>query len=306
MNAPLPPDSDRPGEPYSGEPYSGEPQTGQPNRSAPRSGELAAPATVRGHGPLDPCVLDWLADGELSPSELRCVVAALDRTPDEWRRCGLAFLESQALKQALGDDTRFESAFGPADRTPPPHGKAAVSANPASPLTASPATAETLPLEGVRTAIPAKPIRFEPTRWQLAATVLLSLSVGGWAGPRLGDWFDPPAAPEPGQTAAITIPGPVPGTQPQAPPGAGVEFVHMTVADDQQGERTIRVPVLPKADWTEAAPLLPQDDRARLEAAGHVVREQGLLMPVTLPDGRVVLVPVRQLHVGPVAPDAWQ
>lgn len=46
-------------------------------------------------------VLDRLVDGELSPSERRELLAALDDEPGAWRRCALAFLEAQTWRWQL-------------------------------------------------------------------------------------------------------------------------------------------------------------------------------------------------------------
>jgi hypothetical protein len=43
-----------------------------------------------------------LVDGELPPEEYRALLASLDDEPGGWRRCGLAFLEAQALAAELG------------------------------------------------------------------------------------------------------------------------------------------------------------------------------------------------------------
>jgi hypothetical protein len=45
--------------------------------------------------------LDRLVDGELHGAEYREFVAMLDRDPQHWRRCALAFLEAQALRGDL-------------------------------------------------------------------------------------------------------------------------------------------------------------------------------------------------------------
>ncbi len=47
-------------------------------------------------------VLDRLVDGELSQSERRELLAALDDEPGSWRRCALAFLEAQSWRWQLG------------------------------------------------------------------------------------------------------------------------------------------------------------------------------------------------------------
>jgi hypothetical protein len=45
---------------------------------------------------------DRLVDGELSEAERRELLAQLDREPGGWRRCALAFLESQSWRQTFG------------------------------------------------------------------------------------------------------------------------------------------------------------------------------------------------------------
>ena len=47
-------------------------------------------------------LFDRLVDGELSEPERRDLLARLDVAPGGWRRCALAFLESQCWQQALG------------------------------------------------------------------------------------------------------------------------------------------------------------------------------------------------------------
>ena len=46
-------------------------------------------------------VLDRLVDGELSQADRRALLAALDDEPGAWRRCALAFLESQSWRWQL-------------------------------------------------------------------------------------------------------------------------------------------------------------------------------------------------------------
>jgi hypothetical protein len=42
-----------------------------------------------------------LVDDELDPTERRALLARFEREPDGWRRCALAFLESQSWREAL-------------------------------------------------------------------------------------------------------------------------------------------------------------------------------------------------------------
>ena len=52
-------------------------------------------------GPLDPCLIDRLVDGELPEAQRRQLLLRLETETDGWRRCALAFLEAQNWRQAL-------------------------------------------------------------------------------------------------------------------------------------------------------------------------------------------------------------
>ncbi len=73
---------------------------------------LADPAV---HGELPPEQLDaWmdlLVDGEVREPQRQALLSRLERLPDGWRRCALAFLESQAWREAL-DPVAVRSAYG--------------------------------------------------------------------------------------------------------------------------------------------------------------------------------------------------
>ncbi len=51
--------------------------------------------------PLVNDVIDRLVDGELSPTELGAALDRLDREPDGWKRCTLAFLEVQCWRESF-------------------------------------------------------------------------------------------------------------------------------------------------------------------------------------------------------------
>src|SRR5438552_121834 len=50
--------------------------------------------------------IERLVDGELSPEEYGALLASLEEQPGAWRQCALAFLESQVLRQELGQMRR--------------------------------------------------------------------------------------------------------------------------------------------------------------------------------------------------------
>src|SRR4051812_36317057 len=51
-------------------------------------------------------LLDRLVDGELSDSERRQLLESLDKRPQNWRRCALAFLEAQSWRKEMGQVSR--------------------------------------------------------------------------------------------------------------------------------------------------------------------------------------------------------
>src|SRR5207253_643240 len=55
----------------------------------------------RARDDLDERLLDHLVDGELADDERRELLMQLEKEPDGWRRCALAFLEAQTWRQAL-------------------------------------------------------------------------------------------------------------------------------------------------------------------------------------------------------------
>ena len=64
--------------------------------------------------------LDRLVDGELTPDEYRIAIRTLEQQPDGWKRCALAFLESQAWRSSLAALTGMESNKPPTEAVRPP------------------------------------------------------------------------------------------------------------------------------------------------------------------------------------------
>jgi hypothetical protein len=51
--------------------------------------------------PRDDCFIDRIVDGPLTPAEFRVAMDLLDREPDGWKRCALAFLEAQCWRESF-------------------------------------------------------------------------------------------------------------------------------------------------------------------------------------------------------------
>jgi hypothetical protein len=62
--------------------------------------------------------LDRLVDGELGEAERASLLGALDREPDGWKRCAMAFLEAQAWREAAAGGGMRLTPPAPPARSP--------------------------------------------------------------------------------------------------------------------------------------------------------------------------------------------
>ncbi|MHC4398101.1 MAG: hypothetical protein ACYTG0_00300 [Planctomycetota bacterium] len=227
---------------------------------------------------------DLLADGELSEPERRDLLQSLDDTPDGWRRCALAFLESQSWRQqmpAIRDQGVSESP------APGPVGRSSLPRSAWGTLLAMAAcffVALGLVL-AVRSFWTASPAAGPP-----------KMTVGSAEGPdKPGLGHDP--------TESL----PAPDT-----PGGSWELVTLPVAGDQRGEESIQV-------WARQSDRLderwPEDFRSAmpprelleaLRESGHQIRQRRRLLPVPMEDGRQLVVPLQQFEVEYVGSSAFQ
>jgi hypothetical protein len=244
----------------------------------------------------DQSLFDLLADGELDASRRVALLARLDDVPDGWRRCALAFLEAQSFR------TDFREILDP-------------------------------PPNEVRTSPPAQGLLPGKGSWRtllaVAATFLIALGLG--VGMR--DAFGPPArrgasavriakaggvSPASETASDEAVAGGVDdgATRLDAAPAMKTvvdktpadradawQLVSLSLGDDSaSGGESIRLPAIERESideaWLESLPqAMPPDVLRALENSGHRVRQDRRLMPLTMNDGRRLVVPVDQIEL---------
>jgi hypothetical protein len=249
--------------------------------------------------PVDDAFIDRIVDGGLGPAELRAALNRLDREPDGWKRCALAFLEAQCWSQTfrhLGDTTISDHELRQS------------------------------PLRPVSNDLPA------PKRWlarAIAAGIAIAAFGLGWLAHR------PPAGAGPRQIAAWSTrearsllpsdtrinPTESALVDRSIADSAVTPAIAKPVArsspadvDSRQGIRLVgrvrlssssadaEVPILSgpgiDAEWLEnQPPPVSEYDQAVLQRHGYQVDQRRRLIPGTLSDGRAVAIPVDVVQI---------
>ena len=232
-------------------------------------------------------LLDQLVDGELNASEYRSFVKSLDEHADGWRRCGLAFLESQAWRQDISAVRASE---------------------------APPGTSPVRPARGWNHAV---------IRWSaVAASWLVALSIGiwwPWPKSEILRQFDPfVAGNRPPVLPPLVAPGlrgdivrPTMADKSGAPsgeslagrqPAGEVEFVMAANGGDWQTSTRLPLRSFDQDQTGEASRDFWSEPQVveRLRQSGRKVNRQQEMVPFVLPDGRQILMPVEKVEVKPV------
>jgi hypothetical protein len=249
----------------------------------------------------DECrVLDRLVDGELSQADRRALLAALDDEPGAWRRCALAFLESQSWRWQL------------AQVASEPLVAQAISASGATPLTgagvkrrngfgawlAIAAGLLVAFLLGARYGEPSPQIADVPT--ESGADLAANES------PSAQPVLETPVAPP--RSVAGTEPAPDEPTAAAGDPSAStwetLTLAALNESGDEAADRQFEIRVRDDSDSQALQELLAADESAlpaalieQLELEGWQVSRQRQFVPVSLPDGRRMILPVEQLDV---------
>ncbi len=234
--------------------------------------------------PADDTRFDRLVDGQLSEQQRHDLLAGLDDEQGGWRRCALAFLESQCWKQALGAIVRE-------------------SLSPAEPAAA------THPLRSVW------PGRLG-TVLAMAASFMLAIWLGWWVQRErvglhgiltdkggIGELAQniglqpqlPPAEPAPRVDAprspwrTVSVSAPVRNGEP------GPSFNLPVVERDNIDEQWLR----------SVPPAIPEKVRQALVRTGHEIQQRRGLVSAPLEDGRRLVVPVDRVEVHYVGNEAY-
>lgn len=218
----------------------------------------------------DERVLDRLVDGELTEGDRSELLAALDDEPGGWRRCALAFLESQAWRE------EFSRRAVASDERQPPHFDAAI----------APSTRQTK-LGGALAIAAGLLVAFTAGLWsgrsELGGRAIASVAVPGddvADMPLVAD-DDAMAAPDvaetPWQTLTVT---PADGDENSQP-------LQLRIAGEHSTEGVMEA-------QRSALPLRLIDD---LQRAGLQVSRHEQWVRVELSDGRRMILPVEEVSI---------
>ena len=232
---------------------------------------------------------DRLADGETSAEEYRSILAGLDDEPGGWRRCAMAFLEAQALKNDLGELR---------DRAVSSHAKEK----------------------------PESPVATQAIQWPvllaIAASFLAAFGLGyalrsPWPTTRQSDG---PVAEENrnsphdnrqhSQDSALA--GNSPANRVKAPlreedvAETPLQNVTLVVGDDADHAEQFEIPVVYYGDvgdeyFRSQHSAMPPEIREMIERQGHQLRRTQGYVPVTMEDGQQLVVPVEEVEIVPVS-----
>jgi hypothetical protein len=221
----------------------------------------------------DDRLIQLLVDGELDGAERRALIERLDRRPDGWRHCAIAFLESQVWRDAMSMEQ--------------------------SDVAAAPASAGSTDGVGVVRELGRR--RRSPARWSvpaLAATIVLAFGLGWSACQMLGRTnaglhaITPPQA----EDIASTEPAPDESPDTSAPTAADAPAVRVvglltwTVSQDG-GRQAVSVPIVEgdaiDEEWLMSQPVsVPESLLREVERQGHKLVASRRLVPIELEDGR--------------------
>jgi hypothetical protein len=244
--------------------------------------------------PLDDDLIDRIVDGNLGPAELRATIVLLDREPDGWKRCALAFLEAQCWRES------FQSLELPAAHR--------VEVSPATVLLNAPRARRSRPIfRRIAMAAGIAAVSFA-TGWLVHPDRPSAIVTDGAAPtpPMIAKQQDAPR-PSRENPEGIEDPSsegefasqPREGRHRPGPGEAAVSVARMRVASLRG---STEVPILTGPNFDEQwlrnqPPCLTEHQKAVLERQGYQVDQHRRIITATLSDGRRVSVPIDQVKL---------
>jgi hypothetical protein len=258
---------------------------------------------------FDPQILDRLVDGELADGERREVLQTLERQPDGWRQCALAFLEAQSWGEALTQLIRQ------------PDESSAARAGAAESETSLCVAAAALRMESDRPErddggnVPAgRVVQDSPrsggrnSRWlsfmAVAGSFLVTFALGMYAQQYMRPSANAGAVPS---IAQIPVPG---GPGPSAAPamkvvtGSPLQLVDVVVTLPDGRRQPVRVPVVDNQFASFfAQPQMPQlsaEAQAAIQRVGGQLQFRREFMSVPFGNNQHAIVPIDRFEIVPV------
>ncbi|HYW79454.1 MAG TPA: hypothetical protein VE890_07735 [Thermoguttaceae bacterium] len=222
---------------------------------------------------------DLLVDGELSEPQRRKLLAGLDDEPGGWRRCALAFLESQCWRDEFGM-------------------MAAESGHKSAPESTTPSPCPARTRQG-----------HLGTLLAMAASFLIALLLGSqlhpwWQGQAVDATPDMQVAESTGNVGEPAPPQAIPETPQRADvPNSPWQMVTFDPGDGPDGPgEPVQLPAIEREtvdpQWLQGLPTaMPDRVLQALQQSGHQIRQHREWMPMRMKDGRQLVVPVEQVDV---------
>lgn len=237
--------------------------------------------------PEDERLLDLLVDGELSETQRRELLLRIERAPDGWRRCALAFLEAQAWRGEAKSLVTEPVAVSPAAAVMPARSTSAWR----SPVLWWPLTTAATLLVGWFSVIA---IQSEQMK-----------VVSEKKHPDGGSVTIVDNSPQPAPQPQFVEVQPQQAPQPQ-PQLAGQQNLRLVVRGPNGEAQILEVPLVGMQNMNEAllgqwSQMLTPELEQLLEASGNQIVRRRQLVPVDLNDGRRVVVPMEQVEIVPVS-----
>jgi hypothetical protein len=226
----------------------------------------------------DDVVFDRLVDGELTPSERRQLLETLDKRPEGWRRCALAFLEAQSWREELGQVARGSLA-------------------------------ETKELKSPASSV----ARGAKTNWMvgakwfaIAAGLLMAFVLGSMHRERAIQV--PGSAPDVSKQVASVTPKDATPSPNSVKPNDELTFY---VRDKNGRKQAVQVPLVDADELdsqlgTEFQSGVPSDVRNQLKQRGYTVQSKRKYAPLWMENDRPMVIPVEDTQIVPASETVWQ